>query len=158
MSNRKTTTEIIIHCSATPPDMDIGVEEIDQWHRQRGWNGCGYHYVIRRDGTVEEGRPDDQVGAHAKGHNAFSVGVCMVGGLDEDGEPDNNFTSDQCTTLVEILGDLVCKYPKVKVVGHNEISAKSCPSFDVQEWLGLTGFLIKSQGFVDTCPACGHPL
>jgi len=126
---------IIIHCSATPPSMDIGAPEIDQWHRQRGWRGIGYHYVIRRDGTRESGRPETRAGAHAHGYNTKSLGICMVGGIDEDGNPENNFTEDQWGALFQLIYELLDRYPTAKIIGHNEVSNKACPSFDVQTWV-----------------------
>ncbi|MBP5691206.1 MAG: N-acetylmuramoyl-L-alanine amidase, partial [Bacteroidaceae bacterium] len=74
-------TEIIIHCSATPQGVDYTVADIDRWHRQRGFNKIGYHYVIYRDGSIHQGRPVEEIGAHCIGHNAHSIGVCYIGGL-----------------------------------------------------------------------------
>ena len=131
---RKETKEIIVHCAATKPRMDIGASDIDRWHRERGWLKIGYHFVIKRDGTVETGRELEEVGAHAKGHNAISVGICMVGGLSEDNEPETNFTADQWSSLENLVDDLTEKYPDAKVIGHNDISSKACPTFNVGEW------------------------
>lgn len=115
--------------------MEIGKKEIDQWHRQRGWLKIGYHYVIKRDGTLEEGREHDVMGAHVKGHNADSVGVCLVGGVNDDNEPENNFTEEQFETLVDTINSLKVIYPEAEVVGHNSLySGKACPSFNVEEW------------------------
>ena len=126
---------IIIHCSATPPKMDIGASTIDQWHRGRGWDAIGYHYVIRRDGKLEHGRPIQKQGAHAKGHNANSIGICMVGGV-KAGDTDtaeDNFTAAQWVALEWLVSVLEGFEPKI--IGHNEVSEKACPSFNVQEWL-----------------------
>ena len=131
---RKETKEIIVHCAATKPSMDIGASDIDRWHRERGWLKIGYHFVIKRDGTVETGRELEEVGAHAKGHNAISVGICMVGGLSEDNEPETNFTADQWSSLENLVDDLKEKYPDANVIGHNDISSKACPTFNVGEW------------------------
>ena len=134
-------THIIIHCAATPPDMNIGARDIDKWHKERGWSGCGYHAVIRRDGTLqgaEDGcRRMDRVGAHCHGYNRRSVGVCLVGGVDEAGEPENNFTPEQFVTLGRVVVDLQRKFPGAVVCGHRDIPGvtKACPSFDVAEWL-----------------------
>ena len=88
MTDRKRTDFIAVHCSATRPSMDVGVKEIDQWHRARGFSGgVGYHYVIRRDGTLEHGRAEAAVGAHVEGYNHNSVGVCLGGGVIETAEP-----------------------------------------------------------------------
>jgi len=124
--------QIIIHCAATRPSLDIGVEEIREWHVTRGFIDIGYHYVIRRNGVVEEGRPLDQVGAHAEGHNANSIGICLVGGIDEDGKPDANFTYQQYTKLYNLVLDLKDNFRMIdSVIGHRQVSKKACPSFDV---------------------------
>lgn len=128
-------TTIIIHCAATKPTMDIGAKEIEQWHRARGFFGIGYHYVIRRDGTIEMGRPLEKAGAHAEGHNADSIGICMAGGIDNKGKPQNNFTDAQWDSLAKLTKDLVQSYGALKIIGHNEVAAKACPSFSVQKWL-----------------------
>lgn len=135
---RKSTDYIIIHCAATRPDMDIGAAEIDKWHRARNFLCIGYHVVIRRDGTVEKGRDLDSPGAHARGYNGTSVGVCMVGGINDQGEPERNFTDAQWDSLKAVISGLTEQYPEAKVIGHNEVDAhKACPSFNVQEWLGI---------------------
>ncbi len=134
MQTRNETKEIVVHCAATKPSMDIGASDIDRWHRERGWLKIGYHYVIKRDGTVETGREKEEVGAHAKGHNAISVGICMVGGLSEDNEPETNFTADQWSALETLVDDLKETYPDASVIGHNDISSKACPTFNVGEW------------------------
>lgn len=126
---------IIIHCAATKPSMDIGAKEIDNWHRAKGYFGIGYHYAIRRNGKVELGRPLDKAGAHAKGHNETSIGVCLVGGIDDRGNPENNFTPEQWAELAKLVTDLQGRFGALKVIGHNEVAAKACPSFNVQEWL-----------------------
>lgn len=126
---------IIIHCAATKPSMDIGAKEIDNWHRAKGYFGIGYHYVIRRNGEVELGRPLDKAGAHAKGHNETSIGVCLVCGIDDRGNPENNFTPEQWAELAKLVTDLQGRFGALKVIGHNEVAAKACPSFNVQKWL-----------------------
>ncbi|WNH52453.1 N-acetylmuramoyl-L-alanine amidase [Stenotrophomonas oahuensis] len=129
---------LVVHCAATRPSMDIGVKEIRQWHLQRGFNDVGYHYVIRRDGTLEKGRKDSVVGAHAQGYNAKSLGICLVGGVSERdvNKPEANFTPQQYHELKFLLKRLRETYPNARIVGHRELnSGKACPSFDVQEWL-----------------------
>lgn len=126
MSNMRDITKIIIHCSATPTDMDIGAEEIRGWHLARGWKDIGYHYVIRRDGTLEEGRPLEEHGAHTLGFNIGSIGICLVGGEDRF-----DFTLDQMDVLVDLVEELEEKFPDATVHGHNEFSSKACPQFDV---------------------------
>ena len=143
MGTRKETTAIVVHCSATRPSQDIGVREIDRWHRQKGYFRVGYHLVIRRDGTLEKGRDLDQVGAHARdaGYNRKSVGICLVGGVSEKdvSVPENNFTDAQFATLSCAIAALKGTYPTiVEVIGHRDIPGvkKACPSFDVSAWLG----------------------
>lgn len=144
---------IAVHCSATQASADIGRAEIDRWHRQKGWLMIGYHFVIRRDGTIERGRPIDMAGAHVEGHNHESIGICMVGGVkqvpdadgkdDPDGpqwdlEPENNFTEDQFQSLAQLVLELRNKgYGAATVQGHRDFPGvtKACPSFDVKSWL-----------------------
>lgn len=134
---RKETTYIVIHCAATPPSMDIDISTVDRWHRAKGWLGVGYHFFIKRDGTIQEGRNVMLPGAHVRGYNHCSVGVCMAGGVKESDKvtPENNFTDAQWLALNEIINKLQQQFPDAKVVGHNELAAKACPSFDVQAWL-----------------------
>ena len=125
---------LVIHCSATKPTMNIGKREIDQWHRQRGWLCIGYHLVITRDGSLQFGRPIGKQGAHVKGHNNNSIGICMVGGVDADGEPEDNYTKDQWRTLRFVIDDLKFRYPTAEVVGHYQLDQhKACPSFNPAE-------------------------
>lgn len=135
---RKRTDYLAVHCSATSEKQDIGAADIDKWHRSKGWTCIGYHYVIRRDGTVETGREVDVIGAHVQGFNEFSVGICMAGGVDANNheKATNNFTEAQFTSLKKLLADLKVKYPKAKIQGHRDFPnvAKACPSFDVRAW------------------------
>lgn len=139
---RKKTDYIVLHCSATRPSQDIDAKEIDRWHRARGWLKIGYHFVITRDGKQEMGRELMEVPAHAKGYNHKSVGICLVGGVTEDDhtKPENNFTQNQWETLDNLLRVLIDRFPKATIIGHNEISKKDCPSFDVQEFLKLKSY------------------
>jgi N-acetylmuramoyl-L-alanine amidase len=141
--NRADTKFIAIHCAATRPSQDIGAKEIDRMHRQRQFICIGYHYVIRRNGKIEEGRPVDQIGAHVANYNSVSIGICMVGGVSEKdvSVPENNFTPAQFATLKSLLLDLRKKYPKAKIQGHQEFPRvnKACPSFKVQPWLKSVG-------------------
>lgn len=121
--------KIIIHAADTPADMDIGAAEINQWHLERGWSGIGYHWVIRRDGTLEEGRSEQTPGAHAYGHNQDSIGICMVGG-----KPDCNYTAAQWRALEALVDDLLARYPDSEVIGHRDVSDKPCPMFDAKSW------------------------
>ena len=140
MATRKETKLIIIHCAATPPNMDIGRKEINEWHVNKGWSGIGYHFVIRRNGKVETGRAVEEIGAHAEGYNSVSVGVCLVGGVNDKKIPEANFTPAQWDALTDLLKKLKEKYPKAKIIGHNEVAKKACPSFNVQKWLTTVNF------------------
>lgn len=136
-NKREVTNLIVIHCAATRPSMDIGLREIRQWHVQQGWLDVGYHYIIRRDGTVETGRPRDVVGSHVKGHNFESLGICMVGGIDDAGKPQDNFTDAQWAALDGLVWEAsMVWYPGARICGHRDLdSGKACPSFDVATWL-----------------------
>lgn len=133
---------VFIHCSATPPSMDIGAEEITRWHLERGFSAIGYHYVIRRNGHVEKGRDldgdgdvTDEMGAHAYGHNRGTLGICLVGGIDENGRPDFNYTRYQMNAAEKLVAELVARFPGVEVKGHRDVdSGKACPCFDVGAW------------------------
>lgn len=127
----RTINEIIVHCSATPEGKDYTVKQIDQWHRQRGFDCIGYHYVVYRDGTVHKGRDEQRIGAHCKGHNANSIGVCYIGGCATDGKtPKDTRTAAQKAALVKLLRELRQRYPKAIIHGHRDFAAKACPSFD----------------------------
>lgn len=132
---------LVIHCAATKPSMDIGVKEIRKWHVDgNGWRDIGYHYVIRRNGLLEYGRPLDVIGAHVAGHNSGSIGVCLVGGIDNDGDAEANFTKEQWKALVSFVKTFKSDYPHGDIKGHNEFDqGKACPSFDVQQWRKAEG-------------------
>ena len=129
--------KIIIHCAATPEGRDIKMETIKSWHvKGNGWSDIGYHYVIELDGTIKEGRPMHRSGAHTKGHNANSIGVCYVGGIDNDKKPKDTRTEAQREAMDELIGLLSNDYKTATIHGHNEFSAKACPSFDVAKEYG----------------------
>jgi N-acetylmuramoyl-L-alanine amidase len=125
--------KIIIHCSATPEGRDVKMETIRSWHLQRGWSDIGYHYVIELDGTVVPARPIERVGAHCKGENTGSIGICYVGGLDVEMNPKDTRTKEQRAALHSLLFDLTDNFAGATIHGHNEFSSKACPSFDVQK-------------------------
>lgn len=171
---------IVVHASATTPEMDVDAALIRDWHtfpcyinsrkkwrylgqyydfesdlpltvarrRGRGWSDIGYHFVIKRDGTLEPGRALDRAGAHVKGLNNRSWGICMVGGVNADNKPDNNFTDAQFKTLDVIVSELIDRAPTAEAVGHRDLSPdknhngiieqsewlKVCPCFDVKTW------------------------
>lgn len=143
----KTIDTIIIHCSATREGKDFRAADIERWHREQGFAMIGYNFVVDLDGTVEVGRPLSMTGAHCKGWNDRSIGICYVGGLDENGKPKDTRTLAQKKTLAEIVQNLMEVYPTiVRVIGHRDTSPdlngdgkitpnewiKACPCFDVQ--------------------------
>ena len=137
MIKRELTDTIVIHCSATPPTMDIGVEKIREWHvKDNGWDDVGYHHIITRDGTIEPARPEEMQGAHAPKVNHRSIAICMIGGSDANGGWSNNFTNEQWVTLKALLLNLTKKYEIKKIIGHYQVDdKKECPSFKVPEYL-----------------------
>ena len=135
---RQETKYIVIHCSQTRPSQKIGAKEIDRWHREKGWLKIGYGTVIKRDGTIEQGRGDDEVQAAVKGYNHTSFNLCLIGGAKEDNwkEEEDNFTGEQWESLKTELTRLIKKYPDARIVGHRELDDKKfCPSFDVRDYL-----------------------
>lgn len=139
--------QIIIHCSATSPDQDIGVAEIREWHIKKGWRDIGYHYVIRQNGSWELGRDtdrdgnvDEEIGAHALGFNARSISICLVGGVDKDGNPDSNFTISQLFSLYSLVTTLKNRYNVEEILGHRDLPGvtKACPCFDVKTFFKYT--------------------
>ena len=129
----RSINKIIVHCSATPEGRDVSTEEIRSWHLDRGWSDIGYHFVIELDGTICDGRPIEIAGAHAQGHNKDSIGICYVGGVDEDMRPKDTRTPEQVASLLDLIIDLRSTYGKLPVHGHREFADKACPSFDCQE-------------------------
>lgn len=130
--------EIIVHCSATAEGKDFTAADIRRWHVQcNKWADIGYHYVVRLDGTVELGRPVENVGAHCKGHNSHSIGVCYVGGVATDGKtPKDTRTQAQKASLLRLLRELKQKHPNASIHGHRDFAAKACPSFDATQEYG----------------------
>lgn len=126
--------EIIIHCADTPEGRDDKAADIDRWHKQRGFDRIGYHYVIDLDGTVEAGRELDCIGAHCKGHNTNSIGICYIGGADRETiKPKDTRTDKQKASLLLLLKYLRQRYPNAKIYGHRDFSDKACPSFDAKK-------------------------
>lgn len=128
--------KIIVHCSATRPSHDIDAEEIDRWHKKRGWSGIGYHFFIKREGQIQLGRPLEKSGAHTKGLNKNSIGICYAGGVKEERgengkwEADDNRTSQQKDSLLSLLKLLKNMFPEAIIHSHRDFAAKACPSFD----------------------------
>lgn len=155
MTKRAQTKYVVWHCSATRPSSNIGAKEIDQWHKDRGWGGIGYALVIRRDGTIEAGRPLDEAGAHVAGYNDRSIGIVMVGGLDDFGKSHANrpdlFTFAQWEAARVVYAFMRRLYPGALHVGHRDLSPdkdgdgqvephewlKHCPCFDVNREINV---------------------
>ncbi|MTI15129.1 N-acetylmuramoyl-L-alanine amidase [Sansalvadorimonas verongulae] len=147
MGKRKETNTIVVHCSASKPEQLVDFDTIKRWHMmERAFIDIGYHWVIERDGTVKQGRPIDDWGAHVKGHNHESVGICLVGGLDSDCKPQDNFTEKQKRMLKFLVAGCLNLWPEAKVVGHTHLDQeKACPSFDVCAWLAQEGFVAEGE-------------
>ncbi|ADE81082.1 N-acetylmuramoyl-L-alanine amidase [Xylanibacter ruminicola] len=128
----RTITLIVIHCSAVRTNQTSSVAQIDTWHRQRGFKlGIGYHYVVRRNGQIEQGRPEWMVGAHCKNHNKYSIGVCYEGGLNCLDLPADTRTPEQKAALRQLLTELHSRYPKAVIVGHHDLNPmKACPCIE----------------------------
>ncbi|MCG7980486.1 MAG: N-acetylmuramoyl-L-alanine amidase [gamma proteobacterium symbiont of Clathrolucina costata] len=123
-------SKIIIHCSDTPDHLDIGAQTIHAWHRQPPFNfdGIGYHRIIRRNGVIEHGRPEYWNGAHCKGHNKDSLGICLIGR--------KRFTQQQMNSLAEQIQIWLQRYPIKLICGHCDLDPKkTCPNFNVKAWL-----------------------
>lgn len=126
LSVRKTTKYIVVHHTGNPTDDDLSAAEIHQSHLQQGWAGIGYHYVIRKDGTIERGRPRQMIGSHAYNFNSVSIGIHVCGNF-ELAEP----TAEQLTSLSMLIAELCNIYGLVAsrdvVVGHRDLIATACP-------------------------------
>jgi len=141
--NLKNARYITLHCSATRPTQIAGVKEIRSWHKAKGWSDIGYHFVIRRSGAVEKGRPLSKVGAHVAGWNTDNIGICLEGGLnDKTFAPENNFTRAQWAALKPLVASLRRTATKAKIMGHRDFPkvAKACPCFDAKAWAVNNGF------------------
>lgn len=140
---------IIVHCSATKAGLDFSAADIDRWHRERGFNSIGYHYIVCLDGKIEKGRDVLLMGAHCKGWNERSIGICYIGGLDKNGLPADTRTNAQKRVLYQLIMDLQKEYGILQVLGHRDTSpdlngdgviepyeyVKSCPCFNVKEFM-----------------------
>lgn len=127
----RTINEIIVHCTATPEGRDVTAADVDRWHKERGWSGIGYHWLVRLDGTVEAGRPEAAVGAHVAGRNRNTIGVVYAGGVDKAMRPKDTRTPAQKAALDKLLRDILKRNPSVaKIAGHRDYAAKACPSFN----------------------------
>jgi len=124
---------VILHSTATPDGRDVTVDEIRQWHLDRGWADIGYHFVIYRNGTVKLGRPIAEQGAHTLGHNEDSIGLVYVGGTDKSGNAKDTRTPAQKISTRLLLVYLRLRYQINEVLGHKQCTHTECPSFDVDE-------------------------
>ena len=123
--------KIVVHCSATPEGRDVSAATIDEWHKARGWSGIGYHFVVALDGNIEYGRDLNKTGAHVKGYNKSSIGICYIGGLDSVSKTAKDTrTSEQKESLLDLIKTLKKLHPSAVVHGHNEFSSKACPCYD----------------------------
>lgn len=121
---------IILHCSATKESVNVTVSDIDRWHKERGFTKIGYHFVVYLDGSVHKGRPIEEIGAHCKGRNSDSIGICYVGGLDKTGKPKDTRTPAQKEALLKLLRTLKEKFPDAEIRSHRDFANKACPCFD----------------------------
>lgn len=129
----RTIEEIIVHSTATPKGMNATAKDIDRWHKQRGYDCIGYHFVIWRNGVIEKGRNIDQVGAHCKGHNTGTIGVAYIGGLNESRQSSDTRTRAQKDALKALIKELLHTYPTIrKISGHRDYCNTACPSFDAK--------------------------
>jgi len=132
-AGRRRIDRIIVHCSATAAGKDFTVEQIRAWHKARGFADIGYHFVVYRNGEIHTGRNLSIAGAHCKGQNSHSVGVCYIGGLASDGRtPADTRTPEQRAALLRLLRELKSRYPHASIHGHREYAAKACPCFDAR--------------------------
>lgn len=145
--SRRRIDEIIVHCTATPEGQAKTVDDIRREHKAQGWSDIGYHYLVTLDGVVHNGRDVDVSGAHAEGHNSHSIGVCYVGGVENDPrkpyaqlKAKDTRTPQQKSALLSLLKDLRRLYPSAKIIGHRNVDrkGKACPSFDAKnEYKGI---------------------
>lgn len=128
--------KIILHCSASRCDKDFDVNDIKEWHLQRGFTDVGYHYIIKLNGEIQEGRNIRTIGAHCKGYNYGSIGICYIGGLDEEGNPFDTRTLEQKDALFELVDDLLLAYDLTieDVHCHYEYAKKLCPCFGIEKF------------------------
>jgi N-acetylmuramoyl-L-alanine amidase len=127
----RSINKIIIHCSDTRIDQDFSIEDIRKWHKLRGFNDVGYHYYIKVDGSLYNGRSIEKIGAHCKGQNSKSIGICFEGGKDEKGESWKIPSKNQIKTYRDLLKRINSRFGGLEIHGHYDFSKKSCPNFDV---------------------------
>ena len=127
----RTINLIVIHCSATREDKSFTEYDLDVCHRRRGFNGTGYHFYIRKNGDIKSTRPIERIGAHSRGFNKESIGICYEGGLLADCTPADTRTLMQKGSMLALLRELRLLFPKALIVGHHDLNpVKPCPCFD----------------------------
>lgn len=144
----RTIRKLIVHCSATQNLHSIGWDDFHRWHvKENGWDGIGYHFMILTDGAIIKGRPVEEAGAHARGHNADSIGICLVGGIDANGRSEANPTPGQLISLRRLVEEQSVLHPEAVLMGHGDIEGanKDCPCFSVTQW-ALTGAIVPVRG------------
>lgn len=137
IQTKRKINDIILHCSATPEGKDYTIRDIDKWHKQRGFSKIGYHYVIYRDGTINTGRQESEIGAHCVNHNSHSIGICYIGGLDATGKIAKDTRTDkQKFSLVQLVKKMMSCYNlnKDNIHCHNQYDKKDCPSFKIEDF------------------------
>jgi len=122
--------KLIVHCTATPAGREVTVQDVDGWHRARGFNGIGYHWLVRLDGFVEPGRDMELAGAHCIGQNGNSIGIAYVGGTDSAGRAADTRTPAQRAALRRLLAGLKRQFPAATIHSHRDFANKACPCFD----------------------------
>ena len=139
MTKRKLSNvdTIVIHCSATKASQDVDIHDVRKWHKAKGWSDVGYHFVVLQNGLIQYGRDITRQGAHVKGHNKTSIGICYIGGLDEAGKPKDTLTDDQARAISDLIEELVChdELQITRLLGHRDFPgvAKACPCFDIDD-------------------------
>ena len=133
VKSKRTINEIIVHCSATQEGKAFTTADIKKWHLARGFSDIGYHYVVYLDGSVHDSRNINIAGAHCTNHNAHSIGVCYIGGLDKNNKPKDTRTDAQNKSLLNLLTQLKKLYPKATIHGHCEFANKACPCFNAKK-------------------------
>ena len=123
--------KIIVHCSATREGQKFSVDTIRSWHTDKGWSDIGYHYVVHLDGSISYGRSIERIGAHTRGHNTGSIGICYIGGVESDGKtPKDTRTLEQKESLLDLIRTLKKLNSNATVHSHRDFAAKACPSYD----------------------------
>lgn len=134
-SNPRKIRKIVVHCTSTPEGRDIDAATVRSWHvNGNKWADIGYHWLIKLDGTIEKGRPENKAGAHVSGHNSDSIGIVYVGGVAKDGRtPKDTRTPEQKEALIRLLRQKRADYPGAEIYGHHDFNKwKACPSFDAR--------------------------